>query len=193
MSLTGNETNDELHGPIPADLARLVSLLNTVDLEDHLDQLADRSGFDAWLGKADRGLSTQGELATARQLRTALRALAARNCGQTVDEAELAAAAGCVKRLPVSIQLALGDSAIVVGGEGAARTLGEVLASYTRAVEAGRWRRVKLCASPSCRWAFWDGSKNGSRRWCAMSVCGSRAKMREYRQRAHIQPRRARQ
>jgi predicted RNA-binding Zn ribbon-like protein len=184
MSFTGNETNDELHGPVPDDLVQLVSLLNTVELEGDLDQLADLSGFDAWLEAAGSRPSTQAELTTARQLRTALRALAAKNCGQTVDEAELADAARCVKRLPVSVQLAFGDSAIVVGGKGAARTLGEVLASYARAVEQGRWSRVKLCASPTCRWAFWDGSKNGSRKWCAMSVCGSRAKMRDYRQRS---------
>jgi predicted RNA-binding Zn ribbon-like protein len=184
MSFTGNETFDEVHGPVPDDLARLVSLLNTVDLENSLDQLTDRSGFDAWLRAA--GASTSGELATARQLRAALRALAASNCGQTLNETVLADAAGCATRLPVSIQLASGRSAIVVGGEGPARILGEVLASYARAVEQGRWSRVKLCASPSCRWAFWDGSKNGSRKWCAMSVCGSRAKMRSYRQRPRL-------
>jgi predicted RNA-binding Zn ribbon-like protein len=39
--------------------------------------------------------------------------------------------------------------------------------------------RVKLCASPDgCGWLFLDTSKNGSRRWCSMEVCGSRAKMR---------------
>ena len=188
MSFTSNETFDEVHGPVPDDLARLVSLLNTVDLENGLDQLADRSGFDAWLRAGGSGACTSGELATARQLRAALRALAASNCGQTLNETALADAAGCATRLPVSIQLASGGSAIVVGGEGAARTLGEVLASYARAVEQGRWSRVKLCGSPSCRWAFWDGSKNGSRKWCAMSVCGSRAKMRGYRQRSRRLP-----
>jgi predicted RNA-binding Zn ribbon-like protein len=39
--------------------------------------------------------------------------------------------------------------------------------------------RVKMCASPDgCGWLFLDTSKNGSRRWCSMEVCGSRAKMR---------------
>lgn len=39
--------------------------------------------------------------------------------------------------------------------------------------------RVKICASPDgCGWLFLDTSKNGSRRWCSMEVCGSRAKMR---------------
>jgi predicted RNA-binding Zn ribbon-like protein len=188
MSFTGNEPFDDIHGPVPDDLGRLVSLLNTVDLEAGLDQLADLTGLDAWLGAAGSRSSTAQELTIARQLRAGLRALAASNCGHALDAVVLADAARCATRLPVSIQLAPGGSALLVGGEGAARTLGEVLASYARAVEQGRWSRVKLCASPSCRWAFWDGSKNGSRKWCAMSVCGSRAKMRSYRQRPRRSP-----
>ncbi|MGQ0714654.1 MAG: CGNR zinc finger domain-containing protein [Gemmatimonadaceae bacterium] len=38
--------------------------------------------------------------------------------------------------------------------------------------------RVKGCAS--CAWFFLDTSKNGSRRWCSMSMCGSVVKARRY-------------
>lgn len=37
---------------------------------------------------------------------------------------------------------------------------------------------VKEC--PSCRWLFADRSRNRSRRWCDMQVCGARSKMRRY-------------
>lgn len=41
--------------------------------------------------------------------------------------------------------------------------------------------RVKQCSGPhGCDWLFYDTSKNGSRRWCSMEGCGSRAKMRRY-------------
>jgi predicted RNA-binding Zn ribbon-like protein len=41
--------------------------------------------------------------------------------------------------------------------------------------------RVKQCSGPDgCDWLFYDTSKNGSRRWCSMEGCGSRAKMRRY-------------
>jgi predicted RNA-binding Zn ribbon-like protein len=51
--------------------------------------------------------------------------------------------------------------------------------------------RVKMCSRPDgCGWLFLDTSKNGSRRWCSMEVCGSRAKMRRLyarrRQAAHV-------
>lgn len=36
--------------------------------------------------------------------------------------------------------------------------------------------RVKCCGSLTCDWLFMDTSKNGQRRWCQMSVCGSKEK-----------------
>ena len=38
--------------------------------------------------------------------------------------------------------------------------------------------RVKEC--PGCGWLFLDETRNGSRRWCSMSMCGSLAKARRY-------------
>jgi predicted RNA-binding Zn ribbon-like protein len=40
--------------------------------------------------------------------------------------------------------------------------------------------RVRECAGPDCAWLFLDASKNRSRRWCDMTVCGNRAKARRY-------------
>jgi predicted RNA-binding Zn ribbon-like protein len=43
-------------------------------------------------------------------------------------------------------------------------------------------RRLKRCASPdSCGWLFYDDSRGGQRRWCAMETCGTLDKMRRYR------------
>jgi predicted RNA-binding Zn ribbon-like protein len=42
--------------------------------------------------------------------------------------------------------------------------------------------RLKRCASPdACGWLFYDDSKGGRRRWCAMETCGTIEKMRRYR------------
>lgn len=47
-----------------------------------------------------------------------------------------------------------------------------------------RWReRVRECPGEHCGWLFLDETKNASRRWCEMEVCGSRAKMQRYRER----------
>ena len=36
--------------------------------------------------------------------------------------------------------------------------------------------RLRECANHRCLWLFLDDSKNGSRRWCSMQMCGNRAK-----------------
>ena len=39
---------------------------------------------------------------------------------------------------------------------------------------------IRECGDQSCRWLFLDTSKNHSRRWCSMDICGSRSKARRY-------------
>jgi predicted RNA-binding Zn ribbon-like protein len=48
----------------------------------------------------------------------------------------------------------------------------------TRLLTSGDLDRLKLCAG--CYWVFLDASRNRSRRWCTMEVCGTDAKMRRY-------------
>lgn len=43
---------------------------------------------------------------------------------------------------------------------------------------------VKACSSETCRWLFLDTSKNRTRRWCDMKLCGNRAKAREHYRRS---------
>jgi len=38
--------------------------------------------------------------------------------------------------------------------------------------------RVRACGSETCRWLFLDTSKNHTRRWCDMKICGNRMKAR---------------
>jgi len=41
-------------------------------------------------------------------------------------------------------------------------------------------RLARLGSCPSCGWFFLDLTKNGSRRWCSMAMCGNIAKARSY-------------
>jgi predicted RNA-binding Zn ribbon-like protein len=43
--------------------------------------------------------------------------------------------------------------------------------------------RVRACRAETCRWLFLDTSKNHTRRWCNMKVCGNRAKAHRFQQR----------
>lgn len=50
-------------------------------------------------------------------------------------------------------------------------------------VSADALARLRTCASDACGWFFLDQTKNRSRRWCTMSGCGNRQKIRRYRDR----------
>jgi predicted RNA-binding Zn ribbon-like protein len=43
--------------------------------------------------------------------------------------------------------------------------------------------KVRTCAVDTCRWLFLDTSKNHTRRWCNMKVCGNRMKARRFQAR----------
>ncbi len=40
---------------------------------------------------------------------------------------------------------------------------------------------VRACDNPDCRWLFLDTSKNHTRRWCDMKLCGNRMKARRFK------------
>lgn len=46
-------------------------------------------------------------------------------------------------------------------------------------------QHVRACGSPDCRWLFLDTSKNHTRRWCDMRLCGNRMKARRFKAQHH--------
>jgi predicted RNA-binding Zn ribbon-like protein len=72
---------------------------------------------------------------------------------------------------------------LVSDAQGLDRALGDVLADVAAAMGDGSWPRLKACLADDCRWAFVDRSRNASRRWCDMRVCGNRQKARAFRAR----------
>ena len=40
--------------------------------------------------------------------------------------------------------------------------------------------RIKQCRGEKCGWLFLDTTKNKSRRWCEMEICGNRAKQKRF-------------
>ena len=54
-----------------------------------------------------------------------------------------------------------------------------ILRSAVAVLTGDELQRLKACPGPDCGWVFLDASKNGSRVWCEMEVCGTRAKLRK--------------
>jgi predicted RNA-binding Zn ribbon-like protein len=59
-----------------------------------------------------------------------------------------------------------------------ARILWPVAHAAAGLLTSGTLDRLKLCAG--CYWVFLDTSRNHSRRWCTMEVCGTDEKKRRY-------------
>lgn len=58
--------------------------------------------------------------------------------------------------------------------------LGPIALSAVGLLRDGDLHRLKQCHGEHCGWIFFDTSKNNSRRWCEMSVCGNRAKQKTF-------------
>jgi predicted RNA-binding Zn ribbon-like protein len=153
--------------------------VNTVDLEHGREQLGP------WL--AAQGVATAPEeLAHAKEVREALRALIAGNTGEPVPRIALATLDGARATLAVRFDTAVPRLEPV--GEGVQAFLARVLAAVESGVADGSWSRLKVCRMDVCRWAFYDYSKNRSGQWCTMALCGNRAKTRAYRSRVSADP-----
>ncbi len=63
--------------------------------------------------------------------------------------------------------------------------LARVIQPLVEAIAAHATDRFRICANDGCRWVFEDTSRGGRRRWCDMTTCGNRAKVRRYRTRRH--------
>jgi predicted RNA-binding Zn ribbon-like protein len=173
---------------LPSELELPLAFVNTLDVEETRDEFGSAEGLRAWL--AGRGLLasdvrvSRRELALAIELRDALRRIFLAHSGVPLPDEELVAVNQVLARVPLDVQVdAAGAPRVEPRGEGVAAVLGRIVCDVTRARTLGTWSRLKLCPAEDCLWAFFDSSKNRSRRWCSMDVCGNRTKTREYRRR----------
>ncbi|MGF0311291.1 CGNR zinc finger domain-containing protein [Rhodococcus sp. IEGM1428] len=80
-----------------------------------------------------------------------------------------------------------GNASAVLTSEGTSRwtlnsesavedALGVIAADAISIIAGERDGKLALCASPTCRAAFFDTSQSRSRKWCDMNTCGNRQK-----------------
>ena len=179
---------------LPGRLGLVQDFVNTRSFDEGTDGLASPADLTTWLvsnGLAAPGITTgAADLRRAIDLREALRAvLLANNEGAAPQppELEVLNRVGARARLVARFDECGGVSLEPVSS-GADGALGRLLAIVHDAIETGDWRRLKVCRNDTCLWAFYDHSKNHSRHWCSMDVCGSQVKARSYRQRKKAGP-----
>jgi predicted RNA-binding Zn ribbon-like protein len=170
----------------PGELGIVQAFVNTENVEAGTDELPDPAGLRRFLSRhgllSARTKVTRDDLGRARELRTALRALAAANNGEPLAASVIDALDRGARSWAVIASFApTGEPREIPTASGVERAFGELLAIVHRAMRNGTWPRLKACREHNCRWLFYDHSRNRSGTWCAMSLCGTRSKMRTYR------------
>jgi predicted RNA-binding Zn ribbon-like protein len=175
--------------PAPEQLQRVQALVNTVELPDGADRLADPADARHWL--VANGLLAPAaklghrDLELVREVREALRALLVHNAGgpKPADQAlaplrKIAADGTARAEFDTS-----GEVRLLAAGDSVRARMIELLLIIRDAQRDGSWARLKACANDECQWAFYDRSRNHGGTWCEMAACGNKLKNRDFRAR----------
>ena len=132
---------------------------------------------------------TDDDVRLARRFRAATRSLCASHSGEPVDPRTSEVFERLNAEAPLQVTV-MPDRSLKLGpgGTGVKRALSTILALQYKAEADGYFNRFRVCKG--CGWPFFDETKNGSKVWCDMGLCGTRSKMRAYRERkkAALQP-----
>ncbi|HUF95977.1 MAG TPA: CGNR zinc finger domain-containing protein [Acidimicrobiia bacterium] len=170
----------------PSDLETLRGFVNTLNVEADTDRLATQHETHAWLAETawqgHSGLSTD-DMRDLRRLREAFRNQLLDNAGHHGDDKAGSVIAELGKSAPLLVSMGADGPELVPTGDGVWAVIGRLLAIYHTATLKGNWVRLKACLNDSCQWAYYDHSRNGSRRWCTSEGCGNLMAARAYRAR----------
>jgi predicted RNA-binding Zn ribbon-like protein len=170
----------------PGDLELIRLLVNTLDVETGKDTLATATALKAWLLEqklVPRSIDVDDDdVARTAGFREALRQLMWANGDGTVDNSALAVLNDVARNGRMVVRFTTDASpSLASEAQGVDAVLAGMVGIVFTATTDGSWSRMKACTSDTCRWAFYDHSKNHSRQWCDMAVCGNRNKVRTFR------------
>jgi predicted RNA-binding Zn ribbon-like protein len=168
------------------DLVR--DYVNTLDFETGIDTISSPDELATWF--SEQGLvddlvePTDEEHADALAVREAVRELLLANNGV---EADAGAASKTLeeagRKAHLGVRFEEGRPVLAPEGDGAWGAIGRIVATVAELAPTDEWKRLKGCRDENCRVAFYDHSRNRSRAWCSMEVCGNREKARSFRKR----------
>jgi predicted RNA-binding Zn ribbon-like protein len=175
--------------PAPWPLRQIEEFINTRRADG--DDIATPTELTRWLRSRDLAPAgttlTEEQRDRAETVREGLRALIAENNEPPVasprpdglDPAARSSLEELARQLPLALDVSTHPPRLTSQSrEPVDNALATLLSVVAEAVAAGTWSRLKACREPSCRWAFYDYSRNRRRTWCSMDLCGNRAKAR---------------
>jgi predicted RNA-binding Zn ribbon-like protein len=176
--------------PAPGRLRLVQAFLNSADVEAGSDELDSAGSVRAWLARNDLPDPQAPIHERDRHRFIALREALRDTLDEESEGVAQARARKVLNREAAGVPLRVSfsdDGATTLDGDATGtvidRATSRLLAAVVLAVTDGTWDRLKICRNDACRWAFYDGSRNRSGVWCAMSICGNRMKGRAFRHR----------
>ena len=168
---------------VPPAVGLLQEFVNTYEPQTGLESLTSASALRTWLAGRELvepgAILTEPDLADLLTVREGLRNVLLGHAGHEPDPAAVAALSTTLADFPLRLELGpAGYRLISARDDPAGRALGRILDAVRQSTEDGSWGRLKVCARDTCRWAFYDASRNQVRRWCSMAGCGNAMKMR---------------
>jgi predicted RNA-binding Zn ribbon-like protein len=202
-----------IHAPDPADrghahdvdLEDTIDFLNTDDTENGfpVDKIPTLDTALAWF--VERGvIHTEGadrvraqasvapplmarELARVHGVRSALREVAQAIAEERAPQTSALDTINRALHARQVIELVPAPDGVMVDHRHVGDPIDDALARLSDPLvielTAGHPERIKICASDTCDWIFYDASRTSRRRWCDMSTCGNRAKAARHRAR----------
>ena len=165
-----------------------LDFVNTAEWSESGALIKDKFEIDADLATWCRTAGLEGvslddrSLRKAREFRGALRRLlTAMIDGDEPGEEDLSHLNAALRSIETPV-LEIADEGIAFAREATLEQAVAVSAAALLARAADR-DRVKICPGDDCGWMFLDESRNRRRTWCAMDMCGNRAKARRHYQR----------
>ena len=167
--------------------ALCLDFANTVNVRPNptRDSLREASTAVEWAAAVAHRLElrdvTEGWMQNAVQLREAItRSVEARIAFRAPEDGDLDVVWSGYRTGLAWARLASTSSGVALrwSDAGPDALLARVSASAVEVLANAPAERLGTC--PSCRWLFLDTSRNGSRRWCSMKMCGAREKSRAH-------------
>jgi predicted RNA-binding Zn ribbon-like protein len=171
----------ELKERVPGAARLLRDFVNTVEWQEDEEAWSSPSDLAAWLREnvgEPVGELGDVDLVLARRIREGLREILLTHAGHEALPGAVADLNEAMASVPLRLAFDEVGRATLSGAQSGAGVLAPIVIAIDAARADGSWTRLKACSRDSCRWAYWDGSRNRSGRWCAMEGCGNYIKMR---------------
>jgi predicted RNA-binding Zn ribbon-like protein len=177
----------QLNKALEPEIDLLVEFVNTHDLEEETDSIAEPDQLSSWIAEQageHAGALDEEDVARIHALRESLRALLRTHNGEEIDEDDLLPLREAAERSRFRTTFSAGGELEIAPARSDLTGFeARLLLAIERLQSQGTWPRLKACTDDGCQWAFYDATRNRSRTWCSMDECGNREKTRRYRQR----------